>query len=65
MENCDYLCRPCHRWFTDHPFNFRDWLVERMGSNELADLETRANSRWNGSYLEVLAYLTSYTRNAA
>ncbi len=61
MDNCDFLCRKCHRYFTDQPTSFTFWLVERMGGIEaLTDLELRANAAWNKDYAEVIRYLTEY-----
>ena len=57
MTNCDWLCRKDHQWFGLHPYAFKDWLVKKMGSNELADLEGRANAPWDKDYGKVLAYL--------
>lgn len=57
MQNCDYLCRPCHQWFGDHPASFVAWLSTRV---DVEDLERRANSVWNKDYLQVIRYLETY-----
>ena len=56
MDNCDFLCRACHRFFTDNPVAFFTWLREK-GVN-LEDLEKRANMRWDKDYGKVITRLT-------
>lgn len=63
-DNCDFLCRKCHDWFGRNPFAFKDWLVVRMGSNELSALEERANQVWDKSYGRVLAQLSAALADA-
>lgn len=56
MDNCDFLCRACHQFFTDHPMAFTQWLTETRGVDVIA-LEARANVRWDGDYGKVIARL--------
>lgn len=66
MNNCDFLCRKCHRFFTDSPMSFTFWLVERMGGiDALTDLERRANEPWDRDYNRVLASLTEKRKEEA
>ncbi len=60
MLNCDFLCRPCHVFFTDHPATFISWLTVKIGTQTVEELEKIANSTWNKDYLEVINYLESF-----
>ncbi len=60
MENCDLLCRPCHQFFTDHPFVFTQWITKKIGIDRLIALDEQANSPWDRDYLKVIQYLTEY-----
>lgn len=57
MDNCDFLCRPCHQFFTDHPWSFTYWLEEKLMVQGVQWLEQQANSPWDKDYSKVLAYL--------
>lgn len=57
MDNCDYLCRPCHQFFTDHPTSFVIWVEKRVGSLRMMVIEQRANETWDRDYSKVLTYL--------
>lgn len=56
VGNSDFLCRPCHRYFTDRPFAFTAWLVSR--GVDVDAIEARAAQAWNRDYGQVLAELT-------
>lgn len=64
MDNCDFLCRPCHQFFTDNPVAFFTWLREAKGVN-LEDLEQRANTRWDKDYGKVITRLTQQLEGGA
>ena len=57
MDNCDFLCRSCHRHFTDKPFDFASWLASR--GVDMAALERRAAERWDGDYGFVIGMLAA------
>lgn len=61
MRNCDFLCRPCHQFFTDHPSSFHIWLTIQLKSVDAVEaLEREANSQWDRDYLLVINYLENY-----
>ena len=41
-QNAIALCKGCHRWAHDHPFEFRDWVVGWMGQAAFDALGRRA-----------------------
>lgn len=55
MDNCDFLCRACHRFFTDRPAAFLGWL--RARGVDVDALERRANEPWDKDYARVIAGL--------
>ena len=64
MDNCDFLCRPCHWYLTERPFDYAHWLGDRMGAKELTDLEHRALAPWDKDYTRVLADLSAQLAEA-
>lgn len=64
MENCDFLCRDCHRFFTDHPLAFAAWLTSKIGGKRAEELEALANSPWDKDYVAVIASLQAQLRKA-
>ena len=55
MDNCDFLCRPCHDYFGRNPFTFAEWLNFRVGS--IAELEARSRIPWDRDYPAIIAAL--------
>ena len=53
--NSDFLCRECHRTFTDRPFAFAEWLKSQ--GVDLEALERRAAGRWDGDYPRIIREL--------
>lgn len=64
MENCDFLCRDCHQFFTDYPMSFMAWLQDCIGGPAILDLERRANELWDKDYLRVIVDLRAQLRKA-
>lgn len=58
MDNCDFLCRLHHLYFTTHPAAFMSWLIDK--GVDVYTLERAANSTWDKDYTRVLKYLTEY-----
>lgn len=56
MDNCDFLCRACHQFFTDNPASFWKWLSE-VQKVDVEALERRAQVRWDGDYGKVIQRL--------
>jgi len=48
-DNCLALCRSCHIFFTEHPFDFRDFCVDQFGEDRVAELRLISNQtvKWN------------------
>lgn len=43
LPNAQPLCASCHRYFTDHPVRFRDWLYSTIGESGYLALEKQAH----------------------
>lgn len=37
------LCRGCHIFYTEHPFDWRDWCVDQFGEDLVSELRLVAN----------------------
>ena len=49
MDNAVALCAGCHRYFTENPIPFHDWLLETLGEGhmELLREKTRGHMKTN------------------
>ena len=49
MDNAVTLCAGCHRYFTENPIPFHDWLLETLGEGhmELLREKTRGHMKTN------------------
>lgn len=45
LLNAVCLCRGCHRYFTEHPFEWVDWCNKNIGFDTVQALRERANCR--------------------
>ncbi len=50
-ENVDVLCVSCHRNFTDHKNEYKEWKKEQMGEKAYDLLELRANTTGKKDFL--------------
>ena len=48
------LCRSCHLFYTEHPFDWRDWCVDHFGADRVAELRLIANRpvKWTSAVRE-------------
>ncbi len=48
-RNATSLCRPCHMFFTEHPFDFSDWCKDQFGEDFIAELRLVSTKpvKWN------------------
>ena len=48
-DNAIGLCRACHIFFTSHPFDWRDFCVERFGEDRVSELRLVSNQtvKWS------------------
>jgi len=42
LNNTLCLCHSCHRYFTENPVFFTDWLQEHIGEDKLDSLRVKA-----------------------
>ena len=42
-KNAVALCRGCHMFYTDHPFDWNDWCIDNLGSDLVSELRIIAN----------------------
>ena len=38
------LCFPCHRWYQDHPIEFKVWVIRLIGQEKYDSLERQART---------------------
>lgn len=43
-RNAVALCFTCHRYFTEHPFDWTDWCRDKFGGDFIAELRRVANT---------------------
>ena len=48
-KNAVALCRSCHMFFTEHPFDWRDWCIDQFGDDFVAELRFVSNQtvKWS------------------
>lgn len=53
-KNAVALCRACHMFYTEHPFDWHDWVVDYMGPSQTAKLRKLSNTtiKWTGKQRE-------------
>ena len=53
-KNATALCRSCHMFYTEHPFDWRDWCVDQLGEGLVAELRRISNTtvKWSKSLRE-------------
>jgi len=44
-KNAVSLCRGCHMFYTEHPFDWSDWCRENLGADLVAELRLVSNQR--------------------
>lgn len=45
LENVDALCAGCHRYFTNHYTEHKEWKLQQLGQDQYDLLMLRANTR--------------------
>ena len=58
-DNAVALCRGCHLYFTHHPIEWEDWIIERMGNVPYQMLRTRALQYGKLDYKEIIKRLSN------
>lgn len=48
-DNAIALCAACHKWFTERPVEFRNWLVNELGEGHMDLLREKSNAIGNDS----------------
>ena len=56
-RNAWCLCRGCHTYFTHHPLEWDEWLIERLGERLHRDLKRQALKDPNPDPVEVVDWL--------
>ena len=53
-DNAITLCRGCHLFFTEHPFDWRDFCVEKFGEERVSELRLISSKpvKWSSSVRE-------------
>jgi len=46
-KNATALCRSCNMFYTEHPFDWRDWCIDQMGEDLVAELRRVSNTTVN------------------
>ena len=59
LDNAVTLCRGCHVYFTHHPIEWEDWVINRMGEENYQMLRTRALQYGKIDYDKVIDLLSS------
>jgi len=54
-ENTDVLCAGCHRYFTNHYTEHKDWKLDQLGQKKFDLLNLRANQKGDKSLRPILA----------
>jgi len=54
-ENVDVLCANCHRYFTNHYTEHKEWKIEQLGQDKYDLLALRANTKGDKSLRPFLA----------
>ena len=58
--NCACLCRGCHKHFTENPGDYADWMLNKLGSEEVDALRKKHNQikkRSKAEKEEMLTYM--------
>ena len=42
-SNAIALCRSCHMFYTEHPFDWNDWCIENLGGDFMGELRLVSN----------------------
>lgn len=50
MDNCIALCHYHHRYFTEQPIEFRDWLVSVYGEGHMEMLKEKARQIFKSTH---------------
>ncbi len=53
-KNATALCRSCHLFYTEHPFDWRDWCVDQFGEDLVSELRLVSSKpvKWSKSLRE-------------
>ena len=41
LKNCACLCKGCHRKFTENPGDYADWMLNKLGDEEIESLRIK------------------------
>jgi len=57
LDNAITLCAGCHRYYTENPVSFHDWLLETMGEGHMEILreKTRGHMKTNEALRKEIA----------
>lgn len=53
-NNAVALCRSCHMFYTEHPFDWNDWCQDQLGGDFIAELRLVSNQtvKWTAALKE-------------
>jgi hypothetical protein len=62
LDNCFCLCWGCHWYYTNHPLEWEEFVISKIGENKLMELKRRARENKKPDY-ELIAYELKQYKN--